>query len=188
MLLNFIFLNKINDLERRFAEFDYIKKMGEFYKFWIKKNFSKSFDVQCDQMIVHERGFLRRLDIDSLLEDHRKRGEEIYHFYLSFFRPLWTDCIGCEGYYAENFGMVLWDEPDDKNDVSFLAEKNCTKVSHELAHELLRQEGNKQYMELVHDVWDKHLFASLSYEHYNSNFEKTTQNKALFSTINTSEF
>ena len=188
MILHFIFLNKVNDLERRWDEFEYIKKMAEFYKLWIEKNFSKSFDIQCDQMIVHETGWLARLDTDVLLEDHRKRGEEIYHFYLSFFRPLWTDCVGCEGYYTENFGMVLWEEPKNKNDISFLAQKNCTKVSHELAHELLRQQRNKKYMQLVHDIWDQHIFGLLSFENYDSNFEKSTSNNAYFSTIDTTEF
>lgn len=161
--------------------------MGQFYKFWIQKKFSKSFEVKYDQMIVHKSGLLRRLDTAALLKDHRKRGEEIYHFYLSFSRPLWTDCLGCEGYHAENFGMIWWEEPAKENNISFLAEKNCTKVSHEIAHEVLRQQGHKRYIELVHDIWDKHLFASLSFEGYDRNFKKTND-KLFFATIATSEF
>jgi hypothetical protein len=64
-------------------------------------------------------------------------------------------------------------------------EINCPKVSHELAHELLRQRGYKNYKELVHDIWDKHLFASIPFDHYDSNFSKT-QKDALFATIDTS--
>ena len=72
----------------------------------------------------------------QLVRDHQQRGKDIYHFYLTHFRPLWTDCT-CEGYHAENFGMVLWQSPKESNDTLFLAEKNCTTVSHELIHEML---------------------------------------------------
>ena len=72
------------------------------------------------------------------LRDHEQRGKDIYHFYLTHFKPFWTDCT-CEGYHAENFGMVFWQPPKNQNDTLFLAEKNCTVVSHELLHELLRK-------------------------------------------------
>jgi len=99
---------------------------------------------------------------------------------------LWTDCT-CEGYFAENFGMVWWEKNDKKDDISFLMDKNCVKVSHELAHEFLRQSGYKNYKELVHDVWDKHLFASLPFEYYDENFVKTNK-QPIFATIDASGF
>src|SRR5687768_18262024 len=34
----------------------------------------------------------------------------IYHFYLAYFKPLWTDCQ-TEGYSTDNFCMVLWKRP-----------------------------------------------------------------------------
>jgi len=73
------------------------------------------------------------------------------------------------------------------DDDLFLAEKNCTTVSHEISHELLRQNGNKNYIGLVHDVWTKHLFASLSFKQFDKNFELNDK-KPLFLTIDTSDF
>lgn len=185
MLLHFIFVIKDSDLGKRDKEFDYVKQMSQFYKAWIKNNFDKDFDVQCDEMITKPRGLFNKLDTTTLLKDHRERGEDIYHFYLCHFRPLWTDCT-CEGYHAENFGMIFWQAPKE-DDPLFLAEKNCTTVSHELAHELLRQNGKKNYVDVVHDVWTKHIFANLSFEKYDKDFKKTNTNP-IFMTLDTSSF
>ena len=185
MLLHFIFVIKETEHGKRDKEFEYVKQMSKFFKEWIKKNFSKDFEVQSDEMVTKSRLF-QKLDTHQLLKDHRERGEDIYHFYLTHFRPLWTDC-SCEGYHAENFGMSYWVTPKNEDDTSFLALKNCTTVSHEIAHELLRQTGNKRYVELVHDVWTKHLFADLPYEQYGQNFEITTS-QPYFLTIDTSSF
>jgi hypothetical protein len=184
MLLHFIFVVKKQDLENRTWEFEYVVQMAKFYKIWIEKIFSKKIEVQSDQMPVTSSLF-HRINIGSLLNDHRKRGEDIYHFYLTYFRPFWTDCT-CEGYHAENFSMIWW-QPGIKDNISFLAEKNCTVVSHELAHEFLRQSNNKNYVELVHEIWTKHLFAALPFEYYDETFKKTDK-IATFSTIDTSEF
>jgi len=110
MLLHFIFVIKDLDLDKRDKEFEYVKQMAQFFKIWIKSNFGKDFEVQCDQMITEPRSLFQKLDTSTLLKDHRTRGEDIYHFYLCHFRPLWTDCT-CEGYHAENFGMVWWQQP-----------------------------------------------------------------------------
>jgi hypothetical protein len=40
MLLHFIFVIKEEDLLKRKKEFDYIKQMANFFKKWIKENFS----------------------------------------------------------------------------------------------------------------------------------------------------
>lgn len=183
MLVHFVFVVKRQDLEKRSWEFDYVTRMAQFYKIWIDRTFSKKIEVQTDQMPVNP-SFFHRINMGSLLTDHRERGEDIYHFYLTYFRPLWTDCT-CEGYHAENFSMVWW-QPVIKDDFSLLGEKNCTVVSHELAHEFLRQKGNKNYVELVHDIWTKHLFASLPFEYYDDNFNKI-EKPSTFSTIDTSE-
>lgn len=177
---------KENDLGKRDKEFEYIKLMSQFFKKWILKNFLKEFEVHSDIMITKPNSLFNRLDTYQLLKDHRDRGEEIYHFYLTHFRPLWTDCT-CEGYHAENFGMSLWELPKNDDDTLFFAEKNCTTVSHEISHELLRQTGNKKYVELVHDVWTKHLFDSLPFEQYGKDFEKTSE-KPYFLTIDPSSF
>ena len=185
MLLHFIFVIKDSDLGQRQKEFDYVKQLAQFFKIWIKENFDKEFDTQCDEMITKPRGFLQKLDTSTLLKDHSTRGEHIFHFYLCHFRPFWTDCT-CEGYHAENFGMIWWQKPKNKDDLTFIVEKNCTTISHELAHELLRQNKNKNFIELVHDVWTQHLFANLPFQQYDKNFEKTN-NKPLFLTIDVSK-
>lgn len=186
MLVHFIFVIKKEELEARAWEFEYVLQMAQFYKFWIEKVFSQKVDVQADQMPVKTSHFFNRINMGLLLDDHRKRGEDVYHFYLTYFRPLWTDCT-CEGYHAENFGMAWWQPATKKDDISFLAEKNCIKISHELAHEFLRQAGNTKYVELIHDIWTKHLFASLPFEYYDKNFTKTDK-PSVFSTLDTSEF
>ncbi|HWP78709.1 MAG TPA: hypothetical protein VNL34_03555 [Candidatus Nitrosotenuis sp.] len=186
MLLHFIFVIPAQDLGKRAGEFEYVKKMAQFYKKWINDTFSIQVDVQCDEMITQKSSILQRLDVSTLLEDHRNRGQDKFHFYLCHFRPLWTDCP-CEGYYAENFGMVFWQKPENQDDVLFLAEKNCTTVSHEIAHEFLRQKKFKKQVETIHDVWSKHLFNSLPFEQYDENFEPSAKNP-YFMTIDTSSF
>tara|TARA_Y100000780_G_scaffold159682_1_gene144809 strand:- start:1221 stop:1796 length:576 start_codon:yes stop_codon:yes gene_type:complete len=183
MLLHFIFVIKDKELGQRELEFEYIKRMAQFFKIWIKKKFSLDFDIQCDQMITKPRIILQRLDTHSLLKDHRERGEDVYHFYLCHFRPLWTDCT-CEGYHAENFGMIKWVTPPNQDDMLFLAEKNCAVVSHEIAHELLRQSGYKRFMEDIHEVWGKHLFGDFPFEQYGEDFEITSKNPS-FLTLDT---
>jgi hypothetical protein len=186
MLLHFIFVIKDKDLGLRAAEFEYVKKMAQFFKSWIKTKFSVDFDIQCDEMITKPRIILQRLDTHSLLKDHAERGNDVYHFYLCHFRPLWTDCT-CEGYHAENFGMIRWEKPENETDVSFLAERNCTAVSHEIAHELLRQSGYKRYIEDVHDTWQQHLFEAIPFEQYGEDFELTSK-KPSFLTLDTTMF
>ena len=177
---------KDKELEERKDEFEYVKQMAQFYKIWIKENFSKEVDVKCDEMVTHKRSIFDRLDTHTIVKDHKSRGEETYHFYLCHFRPTWTDCT-CEGYHAENFGMIFWQKPKEKFDSLFLAEKNCTTVSHELAHELLRQANYKRYVQDVHDVWMKHFHADLPFAQYDQNFKKT-DDKPMFLTIDISSF
>ncbi len=174
------------DLADRRDEFEYVKRMAAFFQVWARRNFSRNLDVRCDQMAVHRRGILQRPDIHTILRDHRSRGEETWHFYLCNFRPIWTDCT-CEGYHAENFGMVRWQRPKEKNDVLFMAEKNCTTVSHELAHELLRQAGYKRFVPDVHDVWTRHFHADLPFEQYGDDHERTDGRPA-FLTLDVSSF
>lgn len=184
MLLHFIFVIKEKDLGKRNKEFEYVKKMALFYQYWIKKNFSKQVDIKCEEMITTPRIILQKLDTHDLLKDHRQRGEKTYHFYLIHFRPLWTDCT-CEGFHQENFGLSYWQPLKNEDDILFLAEKNCTVVSHEIAHEFLRQNRYKRYVEDVHDIWTRHYFDNLPFEKYDKNYDKTN-NKPYFMTIDVS--
>ena len=185
MILHFIFVVKEEDREKRQFEYEYVQKMSQFYKVWIKEKFGKDYEIQCDEMITKPRSFFQRLDTPTLLRDHEQRGKDIYHFYLTHFRPFWTDCT-CEGYHAENFGMVCWQPFKESNDILFLAEKNCTTVSHELLHELLRISNHKKFIQEVHDIWTKHLFEQLEFEQYGEDFQKT-DSKPMFLTMDTSE-
>ncbi|HIE46670.1 MAG: hypothetical protein ABGW49_01240 [Nitrosopumilus sp.] len=185
MILHFIFVIKEEDRETRQFEFEYIKKMSNFYKIWIKEKFGKDYDIQCDELITKPQSILQRLDTPVLLRDHNRRGSDIYHFYLTHFRPFWTDCT-CEGYHAEHFGMIFWQPLKESDDTLFLAEKNCTTVSHELLHELLRISGQSRFIQDVHDIWTKHLFEQLEFEQYGEDFEKT-DGKPMFLTMDTSQ-
>ena len=182
MLLHFIFVIKEEDLGKRKKEFEYVKQMAKFFQKWIKENFSEDFDIQCDEMITKPRSILQKLDTHDLLKDHRIRGEDIYHFYLTHFRPIWTDCT-CEGFHSENFGMSLWKKPKNEYDELFLAEKNCTVVSHEIAHEMLRRHNYKRYIEDIHHTWTRHLFDNFPFTQYDENF-LTTNKKPKFLVIN----
>lgn len=186
MLLHFIFVIPAQDLGKRTWEFEYVQLMSQFYKKWIKDTFDVQVEVQCDEMITQKTNVLQRPDTSALLEDHRSRGQDKFHFYLCHFRPLWTDCT-CEGYYAENFGMMLWQKPKTQNDILFLAQKNCTVVSHELAHEFLRQKKFKKQVETIHEIWSKHIFNEHPFEQYDKDFEPTKKNP-YFMTIDTSSF
>ena len=185
MILHFIFVVKDEDRARRAPEFEYIQKMAKFFRVWIKEKFGKDFDIQCDELVTKPRSILQKLDTHTMLRDHEQRGKGIYHFYLCHFRPLWTDCT-CEGYHAENFGMVYWKPPADPNDTLFLAEKNCTTVSHEIAHEVLRSMGYKKFTADVHDIWTKHFHDQLEFVQYGDDFKKT-DGKPMFLTIDTSD-
>ena len=58
-------------------------------------------------------------------------------------------------------------------------------LSHELAHELLRQRQYKRFVPDVHDVWTKHFHANLDFEQYGVDFQKT-DDKPMFLTLDMS--
>src|SRR3990170_3625985 len=88
-----------------------------------------------------------RMSLAYLSRDHQGRGKSVYHFYLSFFKPFWTDC-NVSGYATNNFGMVQWKRPEhieSKEQISkFFADYNCARVSHVLLHEILRLKGKSK--------------------------------------------
>ena len=171
MILHFIFLVKEGEREQRQFEYSYVKRMAKFFGAWIKEKFGHEYEIVCDEMITRPTGLLQRLDTHTLLRDHEQRGSDAYHFYLTHFRPLWTDCT-CEGYHAENFGMVLWQRPKEDDEL-FLAEKNCTAVSYIILCEMLRKLGRKKYGREVQDIWTKHLFEQLAFEQYDEDYQRT---------------
>ena len=94
------------------------KKWHNFTNIWIKEKFGKDLIFNVMKLITEPRSILQRLDTHTLVRDHEQRGKDIYHFYLCHFRPLWTDCT-CEGYHAENFGMIFWQRPKETDDTFF---------------------------------------------------------------------
>ena len=83
--------------------------------------------------------------------------------------------------------MIRWEKPKEGDDELLLAEKNCTAISHEIAHELLRQSGYKRYIEDVHETWQKHLFGGIPFEQYGEDFEITSEKRS-FIAMNTDLF
>ena len=81
--------------------------------------------------------------------------------------------------------MVFWQTPKESDDFLFLAEKNCTTVSHEIVHEMLRIKGHKKYIHDVHDVWTKHFYEQLEFQQYGEDFE-STEGKPMFLTMDIS--
>ena len=98
------------------------KKWVNSSKFGSKKSLAKTMMIQCDEMITKPTSIFQRLDTHTLLRDHEQRGKDIYHFYLTHFRPLWTDST-CEGYHAENFGMVFGKNQKKKTMTLYLQKK-----------------------------------------------------------------
>lgn len=176
------------ELATRAAESRYAESMARFLGSWASEAFSADLDVAYDEMVTGRRGLFGRLDTHAVVRDHRERGESDYHFYLCNFRPTWTDCT-CEGYHAPNLGMILWQRPGGgaEPDALFMAEKNCTAASHELAHELLRQAGYARYVPDVHDVWTRHFHDGLAFEQYGGDFCRTA-GRPSFLTIDASSF
>ncbi len=191
-ILHFIFVIKEEDRQARSRDYIYVQKMAKFYGTWIKEKFDISYDIKCDELVTKPRNIFDRIDTHTLVKDHIQRGRHIYHFYLTYFRPIWTDCT-CEGYHAENFGMAHWKTPKDKEQIDqkdvelFFAEKNCTVVSHQIIHEILRARGYKRYVQDVHDIWTKHLFSQLEFIQYDDN-HNITNSKPTFLVMDTSEF
>ena len=92
-----------------------------------------------------------------------------------------------EQHLNQNFGMIFWQKPNVSDAILFLAEKNCTTVSHEIIHEMLRIKGNKKYIHEVHDVWTKHFYEQLEFQQYGEDFE-STEGKPMFLTMDISKF
>lgn len=195
MMLHFIFVVREDDRALRRCDYAYVQKMARFFASWIREKFGVAYDVMCDELVVPasstlpggSRSIFQRVDMHAMIRDHEQRGRDTYHFYLTYFRPIWTDCT-CEGYHAENFGLAHWQTPKDGVEDAdlFFAEKNCTVVSHEILHEMLRARGYKRYTQDVHDIWTKHLFSQLPFVQYDDT-HRVTAGRPTFLAMDTSE-
>jgi len=154
----------------------YVSLISRFFHQWIKRSFDMNLKVKADILPVIPGKLFDRMSVSYLSRDHIDRDKTTYHFYLTFFKPFWTDCI-TEGYSSENFGIAYWER--SKNPLSeldrirFYADKNCAKVSHVLSHEILRMMGKsrKIYFDAVHELWDKHMYEELPFQYFNNKFE-----------------
>ena len=66
----------------------------------MKYFFDLDFIVEADILPVVPGRLFDRMSIGYLQRDHKERGKSIYHFYLAYFKPLWTDCP-TEAYSSE---------------------------------------------------------------------------------------
>lgn len=165
--------------QRQKEDWDYVYSMSRFYHWWIKRYFHIDFAVDADILPVIPGKVFDRMSVNYLVRDHNQRGRTIYHFYLAYFRPFWTDCH-TDGYSSENFGMIYWKRPEPSsgiNHAKFFADTNCAKVSHVLSHELIRIKGKKrkEYFDTIHDLWDRHTYKGLAYNYYNERFNRVSQ-------------
>ncbi len=130
-----------------------------------------------------------RFNIRDIMKHHKEKGEENYHFYLSYFKPRFSDCGA--GYFTDNFGLVLWKSYEGKGEKNrFFALENCTKISHVILHEVGRQKTyGKNYKDTIHEQWEKHLYGADEYEYYNKRFGKVSSNEDyMFATMKIPEF
>lgn len=179
--------------QRQKEDWEYVYSMSRFYHWWIKRYFHIDFSVEADILPVIPGKLFDRMSVSYLIRDHNQRGKTIYHFYLAYFSPFWTDCQ-TEGYSAENFGMIYWKRPNtspsDTQRTKFFAEINCTKVSHLLSHEVMRMKGKKrkEYFDKIHDLWDRHIYSHLPYNYYNERFNRVLQDSHYrFATLDISQ-
>jgi hypothetical protein len=168
----------------------YVSLMSRFFHQWIKRSFDVNLKVKADILPVIAGKLFDRMSISYLARDHIDRDKTTYHFYLTYFKPFWTDCR-TEGYSSENFGIAYWERSknplSDLDRIRFYADKNCAKVSHVLTHEILRFLGKsrKVYFDAVHELWDKHMYEETPFQYFNNKFELVSNKESYsFVTIN----
>jgi hypothetical protein len=185
--LRFVYIVSDNWKEHLRYEWLYVYRMARFYQWWIKKNFRLYYNVKSDVMLVIANKLTRwRFGMRDIVEDHREKGEHNYDIYLSYFKPLISDCA--IGYYMDNLGLVKWKYYNGHGDlIKFLALENCTKVSHIILHQIakdMRKEVKKKYHDAIHDQWAKHVYGEEDYDYYNEKYEKVSnKSRYMFATM-----
>lgn len=192
--LFFIYVAKDSEWQRMQEEdWGYVSSMARFYHWWIKRFFDLEMTVEADILPVVPGKVFDRMSLALLLRDHEARNKDIYHFYLAYFKPFFTDCK-TEGYTTDNFGMAMWERP--KEEVSetrrfaFFAQENCPRISHVLAHEVLHKAGKKkkQYFDDVHKLWEEHVDKGLPFLYFDSQFKRVNKDGSWkFATIDATE-
>ena len=187
----FVYVAKNDEWQRlQSDDWEYVSSMVRFFKWWAKRFFDYDVPFEANILPVVPGKLFDRMSLAYLLRDHEERGKNVYHFYLAYFRPLFTDC-NTEGYTTENFGMIQWKRPDEQSETkrfAYFAHENCPKVSHVLAHEILRakDKNRKIYVDKVHKLWEQHV-KGRPFLYFDSQFKRTTADSYRFATIDATD-
>jgi len=189
MNLHFVYVSRSDEYKERLRDdWLYIYEMAKFYQWWLRKKFSLYYNVQTDVLVVVKTPLMRlRFGMRDLMKHHKEKGEDNYHFYLSYFKPIWSDCSA--GFFTENVGLVQWKEHvGNLEKQRFFALENCARVSHILLHEVGRQKNydTKKFKEAIHNQWDKHLYGAEEFEFYDKRYRiVTSKDEYMFATMKT---
>jgi hypothetical protein len=186
MDLHFIYVVKSDEWKDKLKdEWLYVYSMSKFYQWWLRRNFGLNYKVNTDVLVVVKSALMTlRFGIRDLIKHHKEKGEENYHFYLSYFKPRWSDCS--IGFFTDNVGLIKWKNYEGKKEKNrFFALENCASVSHVLLHEVgIKKEYGKSYKDIVHEQWDKHFYSAEEFELYDKNFRKvTSKDDFMFATM-----
>jgi hypothetical protein len=192
--LFFIYVAKEKEwqqLERE--DWMYVSAMTRFFKWWAQRYFGISLPVEADILPIVPGKLFDRMSVAYLIRDHSERGQDTFHFYLAYFKPLFTDC-NTEGYTAPGIGIAWWQRPaasmSEIHRHRFYADTNCPRVSHILTHELLRMKGKtkKDFFGKVHELWDKHIYKVQPFLYFDSQFKLvSSEDSYRFVTLNPHE-
>jgi len=180
--LFFIYVAKNDEWKERYEkDWTYVSSMTRFFRWWIKREFNVNMTIEADILPVITGKIFDRMSIAYLLKDHSDRGDSIFHFYLAYFRPWWSDCR-LDVYHADNFGLATWRRPKifsslDEQNEKYFADNNCAKISHVLCHEFLRRQGKKRkvYFDGIHKLWYSHTSNSIPFVYYDRQFRKVSK-------------
>ncbi len=177
MNLHFVYVSRSDEYKEKMRDaWPYICQMAKFYHWWLQKKFNLYYTVNVDVLVVEKARLMRfRFGMSDLMKHHEEKDEDRYHFYLSYFKPIWTDCSA--GFFTDNMGLIQWkDHYAEVEKHRFFALENCARVSHVLLHEVGRQKhyDNKTFKEEIHEQWDKHLYGVEEFEFYDQKFKLVT--------------
>jgi hypothetical protein len=174
-------------------DWGYVSSMARFFKWWARRYFGIELAIQADILPVVPGKLFDRMSVAYLIRDHSERGRDTFHFYLAFIKPIFTDC-NTEGYTAPSVGIAWWQRPSENMSemqrYGFYADKNCPRVSHVLAHELLRMKGKSKndFFGKVHELWDKHLHKDKPLLYFDSHFRRVgSEHSYMFVTLDAAE-
>ncbi len=187
MNIHFIYVSQSDEYEEKLRDdWPYVPQMAKFYRWWLRETFSLHCTINVDVLVIEKTWLMRlRFGMNDLIKHHKEKGELDYHFYLSYFKPVWSDCSS--GFFTDNMGLIKWKEfRRDAEKHTFFALENCSRVSHILLHEVGRQKhyDNKIFGEKIHEQWDKHLYGVEEFEFYDKKFQHITDsNDIMFATM-----